>query len=460
MKKKDSGEKMKHVLCKRLIGLLLCPLLLLAAGCAVRTPPEATGDALASSTDLVQSAAEDAAEDTVGDAAEETALPLSMVAAAGSLLFYQYAGTEDGCYEVITHLDGTANILYTDYASKIKIYLSAQPQSAHNTEDDTSFISSMMGGLSVFCSQNKLYVAKLGEPDLVRSRGEDGRAYFLQMNFDGSDRKTIYLSNVEAFCLTSGIARDAAHLYYMIYHYNSGDSMSADSEVVMQLIELQEDSGKQRVIRQFGDSTAYRILGVWSQGLVISKADRSGNRQILLYDLENDLLTESPSQDCLNYRCQMVEDILYYWVPEQEALYACNVETGEKVCLGQDLLAGVASYDSSGLVGECHDGHLFISCTDSTIGESWKFAFDLATRELLPLTLRDDKGNFVGIYAENSAYFFVKTGDFVRAVQDSAPDGTPFLAEQILLVNSLIKKEDYWNNRPNFIPIESEIYES
>lgn len=33
MKKKDSGEKMKHVLCKRLIGLLLCPLLLLAAGC-------------------------------------------------------------------------------------------------------------------------------------------------------------------------------------------------------------------------------------------------------------------------------------------------------------------------------------------------------------------------------------------------------------------------------------------
>lgn len=36
-----------------------------------------------------------------------------------------------------------------------------------------------------------------------------------------------------------------------------------------------------------------------------------------------------------------------------------------------------------------------------------------------------------------------------------APDGTTYQEEQIEPQFALIKKEDYWNSVPNYIPIES-----
>ena len=52
----------------------------------------------------------------------ETPIPanknLTLVTSRSGMAYTQYAGTEDGYYEVRANTNGTGNILYTDYASQ------------------------------------------------------------------------------------------------------------------------------------------------------------------------------------------------------------------------------------------------------------------------------------------------------------------------------------------------------
>ena len=61
------------------------------------------------------------------------------------------------------------------------------------------------------------------------------------------------------------------------------------------------------------------------------------------------------------------------------------------------------------------------------------------------------KDVFVGIFAEGEKDFLVRVGKFTRKRNDYGTDGTPFTYEQSFEDYVLIRKEDYWNSRPNYL---------
>ena len=68
--------------------------------------------------------------------------------------------------------------------------------------------------------------------------------------------------------------------------------------------------------------------------------------------------------------------------------------------------------------------------------------------------------NFCGIFAENSEYFYVQTGEFTYKIEIPDPAGNTYTGDMPMMKMSLIKKADYWNNIPNFIEITDYAYGS
>ena len=65
----------------------------------------------------------------------------------------------------------------------------------------------------------------------------------------------------------------------------------------------------------------------------------------------------------------------------------------------------------------------------------------------------------IGIFAEGPDYFVVNVGENSISVPDVAIDGTPMETMIQEHKMALITKEDYWNNRENFIEIQDRVAE-
>ena len=114
---------------------------------------------------------------------------LTSVTSRSGLAFTQYGGTENGCYEVRRNPNGTGNILYTDYSSRNTVFLSSQVSSTHSDETDESWLDSVIGGVSIFSAENKVYIIKRGKTEFLDTMGELGRSYLLQIDQNGMNRK-------------------------------------------------------------------------------------------------------------------------------------------------------------------------------------------------------------------------------------------------------------------------------
>ena len=86
-----------------------------------------------------------------------------------------------------------------------------------------------------------------------------------------------------------------------------------------------------------------------------------------------------------------------------------------------------------------------LSCRDNSILKNPEIvsAFSYAKE--------NGKDVFVGIFAEGEKNFLVRVGKFTRKRKDYGTDGTPFTYEQSFEDYVLIRKEDYWNSRPNYL---------
>ena len=86
-----------------------------------------------------------------------------------------------------------------------------------------------------------------------------------------------------------------------------------------------------------------------------------------------------------------------------------------------------------------------LSCRDNSILKNPEIvsAFSYAKE--------NGKDVFVGIFAEGEKDFLVRVRKFTRKRNDYGTDGTPFTYEQSFEDYVLIRKEDYWNSRPNYL---------
>lgn len=117
--------------------------------------------------------------------------------------------TENGYYGMVTNREFSSNIVYTDYATKSRVYLCNDPGCKHDSESCTSYFPLQWIDV-LFTDGTYLYagVTVTDKDDVYTQRGE-----LLRMGLDGSNREVIVeLQTGESF--TGAYASDGEKLYF------------------------------------------------------------------------------------------------------------------------------------------------------------------------------------------------------------------------------------------------------
>ena len=122
------------------------------------------------------------------------------------------AQTDDGYYYIEPNQNDylTGQIRYIDYASAVNIPLSAQANSEHTTEADTSYLDSIIGDYRMFLWGEKIYYIRAGASSYIESSdfGDLAASAVYSMDKDGSNRKLIYQGNSSGDLLMYAVGWD------------------------------------------------------------------------------------------------------------------------------------------------------------------------------------------------------------------------------------------------------------
>lgn len=388
-----------------------------------------------------------------------------LVTSKSGMAYTKYAGTEAGYYEVLTNTNGSGNILYTDYSSRKTIYLSSQPDSTHNDSTDESWIESVTGGSSIFTVNNKLYIVKRGKPELVAAYGDAGQALFLQMELDGSSRKSAKLKPNERFVDGSAMVSDGQQIFFLLYRFD--EDGNAFENLVLSSLNI--DTMQLQDVTIFPPEQSMSIIGVSEDSIVFQFARKFDSA----VDKDYDTYMESFSYQLLRYYPydkSIKLELCFTWDPSiisgivyKNKFYFYNTLTNElkffdfhekrEALLEKTIQPNNSAYNQIALTGDVVDDHLFFNCTNPQTGESQKISYNIKTNTIIEHCLLSN-GKFVGIFEENTDYYLVMTGEKNIQTPDIAPDGSPFFTDRIVFEFSLIEKSDYWANRSNYLPID------
>ena len=133
---------------------------------------------------------------------------LYMVSNDGGLLNNVYASTENGCYELLSGLGFHSNVIYTDYQSRSKIFLSSDAASDHMSDSSTSYISDTYSMVRPVATKNKLLVFDTGSGSItVKKYGEKALSKIISMDFNGENKNKFYTFAANEWMHdTSGVA--------------------------------------------------------------------------------------------------------------------------------------------------------------------------------------------------------------------------------------------------------------
>ena len=131
------------------------------------------------------------------------------------------SNTSNGLYQISTwNNQEYRNIIYTDYATQQTVFLCNIPGCAHNSPNCTSYISADQGGdLFTNYSEDHLYLINYGREADDRSEGVP--ASIIEMNMDGSDRRTIcVLPAGEEFGSSQIFIAGDEYMYIEVLHFH------------------------------------------------------------------------------------------------------------------------------------------------------------------------------------------------------------------------------------------------
>lgn len=395
---------------------------------------------------------------------------LYMVSNDGGLLNNVYASTENGCYELLSGLGFHSNVIYTDYQSRSKIFLSSDAASDHMSDSSTSYISDTYSMVRPVATKNKLLVFDTGSGSImVKKYGEKALSKIISMDFNGENKNKFYTFAANEWMHdTSGVACDKEDNLYFIESYLDEEGYSEKKNIVTVNI----NTGEKTELLTLDNTDRYFIIGAYGDELVLKKAtvpDRSkpfyqqlDSQKIGIILLNVDTLkTEKITEFGKEEKSVLCHDNMLYTLNAGNGnINALNLSTGEEevVYTIKDSTVKGVKYDSFSLGHDFYDGHILLDGIKSD-GYTDFLAVDVNEKTITKLELYSDD-NFCGIFAENSEYFYVQTGKFTYKIEIPDPAGNTYTGDIPMMKMSLIKKADYWNNIPNFIEITDYAYGS
>lgn len=395
---------------------------------------------------------------------------LYMVSKDSGLLNNLYAGTENGCYELFSGLGFHSNVIYTDYQSRSKIFLSSDAASDHMSDSSTSYISDTYSMVRPVATKNKLLVFDTGSGSIaVNQYGEKALSKIISMDFNGENKNKFYTFAANEWMHdTSGVACDKKDNLYFIESYLDEEGYSEKKNIVTVNI----NTGEKTELLTLDNTDRYSIIGAYGDELVLKKAtvpDRSKpfyqqldsqKFEIILLNVDT-LKTEKITEFGKEEKSILCHDNMLYTLNAGNGnINALNLFTGEEevVYTIKDSTVNGVKYDGFSLRHDFYDGHILLEGIKSD-GYKDFLAVDVNEKTVTKLELYFDD-NFCGIFAENSEYFYVQTGEFTYKIEIPDPAGNTYTGDMRMMKMSLIKKADYWNNIPNFIEITDYAYGS
>lgn len=449
-----------------LLSIFLCACNTSAAAPDESTPGAVIGSGSESSTSAPAAPVED--DGTV----------MEIISSRNGITSSAFGCTPQGCYNMMENSSGSGNILYTDYATQSRVYLSTQMTGDHSGAQDTSYVESMLGGCFFAASSDNLFLFKLSTPASKNAYEPGHQGYIASYSFNGEDKKIITQFDPKEYLPDSCIAFDGVNLYYLRTLLDE-----EDYETETQLMRVNTQTGEQTAQATFEkESGRYYLVGSYGSRLIIKKIVsakpitfdmppeeraeiyRTQQQHILLLNAAGELTpvcdwTQGERSEIF-YKDNERGDSMFYWDAQRKAIYKYDFGTQEETQLyaGRFTDAEGNEYTGISLFDDAYDGRILISAerTEGDENFSANFSYNLADGAVSQITVKY-QGEMPYIYGEGEDYFLIQ-GQFVEFPGTVVVNGVTYPETFLRRALLLIRKEDFWANRSNFIPVKEYAY--
>lgn len=356
-----------------------------------------------------------------------------------------HCSTLNGCYLSSSSPEhGGTNIFFIDYKTRKKVYLSSSVNGDYWSETDTSYLKD--GASVTFCVDgDKLYAYALMD-------GEENQDEIIyQMDLDGQNREEIcrMADNTE---LAGGLMSDDTYLYFLMKEYRENGTESV-------LCAVEKNGGEiKELYKVEGQNLWCFLMSGFDKKLVLKIIEpneifEKQQHKVVLFDVDTKALTEAMTWEQGKIKELYDNNSMYYIDIEQEKIIRRDLTDDSEEVLWASFPFSYNKGDSISIDSELHDQHLFVYVNDR------RYALNVETKEVKELTLRAEGDLFRGSYlsimgASEDEYLLIPDTGQRKVHWKDHVEGTSGDEVIYYYKYAMIKKEDFYNNRPNYVMIE------
>lgn len=366
-----------------------------------------------------------------GKTAAPTAAP-SGSAAVSSAGDGVYVPTEEGVYELQSISPGSANLFYTDAATKSRIFLCADPGCSHDSDRCTSYIATPGASFPPL-------LLRAGDGLLVFFAGTDEEApRAMTMDFDGSNRRTAFtLSANQQPAGSFFLAGDRLYFDLMETGENGQNSY--------QLWCADLSAGKAEALLDLGvDGAYYALCGCAGDELCFQQVTEEGLRYCM-YSIRDNKLEQPFYTDNSESGSSLVGGGYLFTLDETaRTVTRLDLATGEQLTCAFSLKEGYGTPSLRYLF----DGKLLLTAasTQSTGGsyDLCAYVLDFPAGSCIEMTLRTP-------FNDRPVMVLSQVGELCLVASDYRIDsGTGLPAN----VYAFLSRQDYLNSNPDgYLPV-------
>lgn len=393
----------------------------------------------------------------------ETMPNYKMISSPDGIIYTGVAQVDNGFYELVFAKDvisGAQNIVYTDFQSLHRVFLSSDINSDHQSENDTSYLPAAVGGAGILTDGNYIYILKKGSLLLQNSYGEMAKPCIYRANLDGSNRMVLNLPFDQAISSTSGVFSDGNCLFLLI------DVVHPDATNHQELICADFSAQRITTLIEFShtdlDSQNLALVSSFEDKLVLSSLqinDEMDRFEQTLYTLDpveetlTPLVHFSPETQYIFFQ----NGNIYYLELSENALYRFDPENGKSELLLPQLSPPGLAFDAVQIGNSAPEPYLAFRFTvgEDSVNYYWNRDTDEWKRE--KLVDGDREVHIFGIWQD---YFLVMLQDKTVSYQDFTSNGQVYENQMSVTEYALISQEDYWDGTPNYLRISDDVYGS
>ncbi len=382
---------------------------------------------------------------------------LKMIVNWNGLFYTPMACSPYGCYEIIYQKNYAGNILYTDVATRQRIFLSPDLSADHNDPSDPSWIDNTLGGCFLFTMDDTLFMS--------RYNYEDTPGELYRMDLDGGNRQSL-VTFTDYNAPEGGIASDGQDLYMVL---NKQDKQW--------LVRVHTDSGEIEPLKEMGGDAAF-LVSAYGNTLVLKEiyAENKDSEDpmesylsqvhtVYQYNVTDGTETQIQSWQQDKLLEEYSGEYLYILDVDNECLKEVCLSTGEERMVIDSLSSESINAENIWTLYPIYDRHLIFDVGNDE-GNFDKMYVNLDDGRIFPIdpyteSLDAYGSQHLGIVGEFGDEFLVTSGTLEIPKDGFDPDGNPMVYNAIMSKLSVIKKEDFWNNRFDAMePVEDVFLES